>query len=115
MKQTLMLLLLAAVAAGVLTGCNKFTQKRYALIQTGMAELEVEKILGSPDKRFSDSWTYTHDDPYYRAKILFRNGRVVDKAWADMKGIEDDPDGKTAIRKTPEVIQETTIKVNVPE
>lgn len=114
MKRTLMLLL-AAVAAGVLTGCNKFTQKRYSLVQTDMTELEVEKILGSPYKKFSDSWTYIHDEPYYRAKILFRNGRVVGKAWVDMKGIEDDPDGKTAIRKTPEVIQETTIKVNVPE
>ena len=97
MKKTLVLLVLVAVSAGVMSGCTKFTPKRYSMIQTGMTELEVETILGPPYHKFSDSWTYTHEDPFYRAKILFANGRVADKAWTDDKGIGDDPDANVPI------------------
>ena len=103
MKKTLVLLVLVAVFAGAMAGCTKFTPKRYSMIRTGMTELEVEKILGPPYHKFSDSWTYTHEDPFYRAKIRFENGRVADKAWTDEKGIADDPDAKVPIGETPKV------------
>ncbi len=111
MKRNLTILLLTCVAVSFIAGCNKFTRSRYELVHPGMSELEVKTLLGKPYHKFSDSWTFINDEPYYRAKIAFENGKVIDKAWADFDhGIDDDPDGKKPIGDTPSVIVESKLK-----
>jgi len=99
MRRTLLVLAVGALTCAVVGGCNKFTKERYMTIRTGMTKLQVEQILGPPTAKFSDSWTYIHDDddPYYRATVHFSGNRVTDKAWADKDGIDDNPDGKKPI------------------
>jgi hypothetical protein len=63
MKRTVLLSaisgLMLCLAVG---GCTKFSRARYESIHTGMNKLAVEKILGPPAAKFSDSWTYTPDE-----------------------------------------------------
>jgi hypothetical protein len=95
-RRSLFVLLTAALLAGLCTGCQeKFTRPRYDTIYVGMSEVDVERTLGAPAVKFSDSWSYRHDEPYYKAVIQFREGRVTDKSWYDEKGeMGDHPDSK---------------------
>ena len=83
-------------------GCTKFSRARYESIHAGMNKLTVEKILGPPAAKFSDSWTYTpdeieHDKEYYYVTIHFAGDRVTQKTWSDKHNIADNPDGKKPI------------------
>jgi len=94
--------LLLCLAVG---GCTKFSRARYDSIHAGMDELTVEKILGPPSAKFSDSWTYTpeeirENEDYYYVTIHFAGGRVTQKTWSDQHGIADNPDGKKPIGPT---------------
>jgi hypothetical protein len=95
-RYSLWVLLAAVLLAGFCTGCQKtFTRPRYDTIHVGMSEVDVERTLGAPNVRFSDGWRYVHDEPYYKAVIQFREGRVTDKSWYDEKGeMGDHPDSK---------------------
>ena len=87
------MLVLLALAAG----CTKFTETNYKMVQPGMSEFEVEKILGEPAVQFGDTWSYVNEDPFYKAVILFKVGRVQDKCWADERGIESYPRDKDKV------------------
>ena len=55
----------------------------------------MERTLGKPAAKFSDSWSYWHEDPFYKAIIKFdANGKVIDKAWYDSKEMGTHPDTK---------------------
>ncbi|OQB81352.1 MAG: hypothetical protein BWX88_04289 [Planctomycetes bacterium ADurb.Bin126] len=114
MTRTTTLVLVAALALGLFcAGCTKFTRERYETIYVGQPQFEVEATLGEPYARFSDTWTYINEKPFYKAIIQFKEGRVSDKAWADERVIEDHPDGKkpagpggsTTIRGSGTVVQ----------
>jgi len=98
MTRSGMLLLAGIVTAAFLcTGCQeKFTRQRYETIVNNMSELEVEKMLGEPEAKFSDSWSYIRRDPgfRYKAVIKFKDGVVVDKAWYGPGEMGDHPDSK---------------------
>ncbi len=97
-RKTLLVIVLVVLAAGMLAGCTKqFTRQRYETIRIGLSEFDVEKTLGEPTAKFSDTWTYINDEPFYKAIIKFENGSVIDKAWADMNEIESHPDMKDEI------------------
>jgi len=87
--------LIAALLGGLAAGCaEKFTPQRYGAIYIGQPEFEVEQTLGRPAHKFSDSWTYLHDEPFYKAIIHFRNGRVVRKVWYDPENIGGKSEGR---------------------
>jgi outer membrane protein assembly factor BamE (lipoprotein component of BamABCDE complex) len=97
MSKATVVLLAAAVLGGVfLTGCaEKFTRMRYDSVYIGQSKEGVEATLGNTPYRFSDTWTYVHDEPHYRAVIKFdAEGKVSDKAWYDAKEFGTHPDSK---------------------
>ena len=74
--------LIVVLAAGLCAGCrDTFLPKNFALIHVGQGQFDVERVLGKPTHRFADTWTYLRSDPYYKAVIRFKDGRVVDKQW----------------------------------
>ncbi len=93
-KSIVTVLITAALLACVCAGCNKFTRIRYETVNIGTPQDEVEVILGRPKVKFSDSWTYVNENPYYKAVIQFKAARVSDKAWYGEKGMDDHPDSK---------------------
>lgn len=102
MKRTVLLLALSGLVCLAFGGCNKFSKKRYMTIQPGMTKLTVEKILGPPTAKFSDSWTYVpekfeDDKGYYFVTIHFTGDQVTKKTWSDKNQIADNPDGKKPI------------------
>ena len=103
MKRTALLLLMSGLLGLAVGGCNKFSRKSFSTIQPRMTKFEVEKILGPPTVKFSDSWTYVPDkidndkDDYYNATIHFAGNKVTEKTWSDKNGIADNPDGKKPI------------------
>ncbi len=101
MKHALMLSLAAGMVLAVCTGCQKFTKQRYEMVYLGMPQQEVEMSLGEPAAKFSDSWSYLHEDPFYKAVIKFdADGKVIDKAWYDEHEMGTHPDAKTPPAKT---------------
>ena len=84
----------AALLACMCAGCNKFTRVGYETINIGMPQDEVEMVIGKPLAKFSDSWTYVNEKPYYKAIIQFKEARVSAKRWYDEKGMDDHPDSK---------------------
>jgi len=97
MKRFTLLLAGAVLAAGLCAGCQeKFTRQRYETIYVGQPAAEVELTLGEPKAKFSDSWSYIHEDPFYKAIIKFSSGRVSDKAWYDEHEMGENPDLKDA-------------------
>ncbi|HAU36909.1 MAG TPA: hypothetical protein DCX07_04245 [Phycisphaerales bacterium] len=95
MKRAIVLLLVVGALALVCTGCEKkFTRQRFDTIYVGQPEMEVELTLGEPTAKFSDSWSYINDEPFYKAVISFEKGRVTDKAWYDEHEMGDHPDSK---------------------
>ena len=95
--RTIALLSLTAILlVGVAAGCestNKFTRQRYETIYTGQESYEVEATLGEPHHKFSNSWTYIHRRPFYKAVIGFNEDRVVtSKAWYDSEEMGDHPE-----------------------
>jgi len=95
MKRTVLVALcLAAVALAA--GCQqeKFTRARYDTLYVGQPDYEVEMTLGEPDARFSDTWSYLHDEPFYKAIIEFDAGRVKSKTWYDEQEMGEHPDLK---------------------
>ncbi|MDP6545431.1 MAG: hypothetical protein QGH60_15710 [Phycisphaerae bacterium] len=103
MKRTVLLLAMSGLLCVAIGGCNKFSRKRYMTIQSGMDKMTVEKILGPPTTKFSDSWTYVPEkidndkDDYYFVTIHFAGDRVTKKTWSDKHKIADNPDGKKPI------------------
>ncbi len=93
-KSIVIVLTGAALLVCLCAGCNKFTRVRYETVNNGTPQDEVEMILGRPKVKFSDSWTYVNESPYYKAVIQFKGGRVSDKAWYDEKGMDDHPASK---------------------
>lgn len=88
-RRALCAVLLTAVTLCA-AGCHKqFTRPRYETLYIGQPAEQVEKTLGKPDARFQGTWTYIHDDPFYKAIIKFDHGRVVDKAWYDRRQFEE--------------------------
>ena len=96
MTRMMTLLLVVALASVVfMTGCEKFTKIRYDSIQNGQSKDSVQATLGETPYKFSDTWSYVHDDPFYKAVIKFdADGRVIDKAWYDSKEMGTHPDSK---------------------
>ena len=101
MKRTVLMLAVSGLVCLAVGGCNKFSKKRFATITPGMTKLTVEKILGPPSARFSDSWTYVPDEindkEYYNATIHFAGNKVTEKTWSDKHNIADNPDAKKPI------------------
>ncbi len=96
MSKSIVIVLTSVVLLGcVCAGCKKFTRIRYETVNIGTPQDEVELILGRPRAKFSDSWTYVNEKPYYKAVIQFKAARVSDKAWYDEKGMDDHPDSKS--------------------
>ena len=95
MTRSTILLLAALVLGASLGGCTKFTKERYSMIRNGQSQLEVEKILGPPTQKFSNTWSYLHDQPFYKAVFAFdKDGKVIDKTWYDAKEFGTHPDAK---------------------
>ena len=77
----------------ICAGCGpKFTRQTYETVYVGQPAAEVEAIMGKPAAKFSDSWTYLHEDPFYKAIIGFESGRVRSKSWYDSNQMGDHPD-----------------------
>jgi len=93
-RYSLLLLIVAVLVSCMCAGCEKFTRARYETVYIGMPQFEVEQTLGEPAAKFSDSWSYLHDDPFYKAIIQFRDERVSDKAWYDANEMGTNPDTK---------------------
>ena len=74
-------------AARIIGSPGTVTHDPYVAVRGGMREDEVKAILGLPKIKSSDSWTYVNDNPYYKAVIRFKNGRVTAKAWYDERGV----------------------------
>ena len=97
MKRTILLLLVFGLAAGMMAGCEKkkFTEKRFdTMIVKGQSKMEVEKILGPPQAKWTTSWKWFDADEGYSGKVLFdKSGRVCGKKFTSMD--RDDPDPET--------------------
>jgi hypothetical protein len=96
MKRTVLLIWVAGLAAGMMTGCEKkFTEKRFdTMIIKGQSQMEVEKILGEPTgKMTNNAWKWVDFDEGYSGKVLFdKSGKVIGKKFTNSKTMRDDPD-----------------------
>jgi hypothetical protein len=92
MNRRALLILSAAMLAGSLTGCGggRFARPYYDTIYIDQPADDVRQALGRPQSETPDYWTYTHERPYYKAVIFFRNGRVVGKKWFSQRTPEGD-------------------------
>ena len=106
----LAMLLAAGLIVAACGGCQeKFSSQRYETIYIGQPAFDVEKVLGLPNARFSKSWVYVHDKPFYKAVITFIDGRVADKSWIGEKEFDDHlqgtqpPDERPFIEIEPEM------------
>ena len=84
-RQALRAIVLTALLGGLCAGCQQtFTRARYETIIIGTSsESEVRRTLGRPASKSPDTWTYTHERPWYKAEIHFKDGVVADKVWYD--------------------------------
>ncbi len=97
MKRTVLMLIALVMIAGFVVGCGeKFTQKRFDhMIMNGQSKMEVEKILGKPDARWTNKWKWVNFDKHFSAVVLFsEGGSVVGKAWSDSERQDTDPETK---------------------
>ena len=96
MKTNLLILVAAAVLiGGFCSGCaEKFTRQRYETLYIGQPMQEVQLTLGDTPYKASDTWTYQHEDPFYKAIIKFKDDKVTDKAWYDENEMGTNPDLK---------------------
>lgn len=86
MRSNVLIIVVCALAATVCSSCaryEKFTPQRYSLIYTGQPQSEVRELLGEPTHKFADHWQYHKQQPYYKATIEFRDGKVTGKRWWD--------------------------------
>jgi len=73
----------ALVLAAALAGCNRFTRQRYETLYVGQPARDVQRVLGKPTAYYGETWVYVHDPvPYYRAVILFSEGKISGKSWS---------------------------------
>lgn len=94
MKSVVSMIAVAVLAAVLCQGCQeKFTRANYDMVFTGQPTGEVKQMLGRPYATFNDEWVYIHEGPFYKANIVFTDGRVSGKRWSDEKGIEEHPAG----------------------
>jgi hypothetical protein len=72
----------ALAAACFAAGCGgKYTKQKFETIYVGMPDHAVRHKLGAPQERSPSRWVYTGRRPYYRAEILFSDGKAVEKTW----------------------------------
>ena len=72
----------ALLAGSFAAGCApKFSRQKFETIYVGMPAYAVEQKLGEPQESTPALWVYT-GRPYYRAEIIFRDGRVVETRWS---------------------------------
>ena len=77
------LLASSLLAAFLAAGCGaEFTRQNFETVYVGMPARAVERKLGPPQERTAARWVYTHRGPYYRAEIVFRDGRVAETVWS---------------------------------
>lgn len=130
MKRTIFLLIAAVMVAGLGAGCEeKFTQRRFdTMVMNGQSEMEIEKILGQPDARWTRKWKWINLDKDFSAVVLFNeNGQVIGKAWSDSARQDPDPekqwrsgdwptdsDGDGNSQTTPGDTSTTTIEIIAP-
>ena len=77
-QPVLAMLLLAALFAA---GCQQFTRQNFETVYVGMPDYAVKQKLGRPQESTTARWVYTREHPYYRAEIIFRDGRVTQTRW----------------------------------
>jgi hypothetical protein len=94
MKRTVLLLLAFVAVAALAAGCEKFTKKRFdTMVMKGQSQVEVEKILGPPDAKWTRKWRWVNFDKHFSGTVLFdTNGFVVGKAWSDSERQDIDPE-----------------------
>ncbi len=80
-------LLAAMVVATMLcAGCQKtLTRQKYDTLYIGQPDYAVRRMLGEPQLRTDGTWTYVHNDPYYRAVIDFQDNRIASKKWSYLR------------------------------
>ncbi len=72
-------MVLAAVATA---GCqDKFSRQNYETVYVGMVPREVKQVLGRPDEKTPETWTYRRERPCEIAVIDFKDCRVTKKQW----------------------------------
>jgi len=83
MRRIIAMLTAAALLAGISAGCGSkgFTRVNYDTLYVGQPADAVEDMLGEPDTREADTWTYVQQTPYCKAVIRFKDGRLADKQW----------------------------------
>ncbi len=83
MKLTTLLLLGGMFVLAAASGCigDKFSRPAYETLYVGMPQSEVKDILGSPDKKEGDTWTYRRSKPCEIAVIKFADGKIAEKNW----------------------------------
>jgi len=97
MRKRMILTLGVLGGALLFAGCSeKFTRDRYETLYVGQSAGEIEMALGEEtDKvgifKTTDTVTYIHRDPFYKAIILIRSGKIAEKSWYDGQTMEDDP------------------------
>jgi hypothetical protein len=78
------LVIFAAIAAvGCSTSRGKFTRQNYEALYYTQPAAEVLEIMGKPSTQESDRWVYEHAKPFYRAEVLFKDGKVIGRLWWD--------------------------------
>ena len=71
------------VATMLCVGCRGIlTRQEYDTLYIGQPDYAVRRMLGEPQLRRNGTWTYVHNDPYYRAVIDFQDNRIASKKWS---------------------------------
>lgn len=95
MRRQMLMLAVIVVGAMALGGCERFTRANFDMVQPGQAQWEVQKLIGDTPYKFSNTWSYIHREPFYKAVIEFdADGKVASKSWYDATEMGTHPDAR---------------------
>lgn len=106
---------LMGVAIGISSGCAKLTYERWSTLNLQSSKMEVETVLGTPDKfgyQKADRWMYHNPDEQITCTVEFVGGdNITYSQWVDPKYGRHEI-GKAEIEGSP-LIERRTGKTNI--
>jgi hypothetical protein len=109
------LFVLVVAAAALVFGCSKLTYERWETLNLQSSKLEVEAVLGSPDKygwQKNEQWMYHDPDRQVTCTMEFvGSDKLTYTQWVDPEHGRREK-GTAAIEGTP-LIQRETGKTNI--
>ena len=79
---TYLLVCVLTLAACCVDGCGpEITRQVYDTLYVGQPAADVERAMGPPTERQGERWVYLSEQPFTKAVIVFKDGRLAEKSW----------------------------------